>query len=196
MKMRIDSKTGVLLPILSVATVIILLTGCAFPGFAKPTATPTITPEPSLTPTITNTPEPTATSTPAESPTPTVTATPVILYYITLGTWFEKKCPLALQDNLLVVAPGCPDIKIDKFPIPRNKGQWFSIFIPGDEATYTETSSTGWVKLEAGELSAIDVRGRSFSCTPPGFGDFVCIVNVLTATGTIPLHLNISAALE
>lgn len=190
---RVNISLSVVIILTSFA---ILLSGCAFPGFAKPTATPTATLEPSLTPTITITPEPTATVTPAQSPTPTVTATPDIIYAITLGTWFEKKCPLALQDSLLVVVSGCTDIKIDKFPIPRGKAQWLSIFIPGDESTYTETSSAGWIKLEAAELSAIDSRGRSFSCTPPGFGDFVCVVNVITPNGSIPLHLNISAALE
>jgi hypothetical protein len=171
-----------------------LLTSCAFPGFAKPTETPT--PKPTVTPTITITPEPTFTPTLAETPTPNVTATPTIQYVITLGTFFDDKCQLAFEGDHLAVVSGCQDIKIDKFPIPRGKQVWFSIYIPGDESTYTETSSAGWIKLEANTLSEVDARGRMFACSPPGFGEYVCIVNILTPTGTIPLHLTISAALE
>jgi hypothetical protein len=177
-------------------TVSFLFSGCAFPGFAKSTPTPTATLEPSLTPTATDTPEPTATVTPAESPTPTLTATPAIQYVITLGTLFEKHCNLIFQENYLVVETGCPDIKIDKFPIKRGEQVWFAIFIPGDETTYTEVDSKGWVKLQAGMLSEVDARGRMFGCSPPGFGEFVCIVNIESPSGIIPLHLNIQAALE
>ncbi len=190
-------RTAITLSVLLIlASISALLSSCAFPGFAKPTATPTATLEPSLTPTITYTPEPTATSTPAESPTPTMTATPVIQYVITLGTLFEKHCSLFFQDNVLVVDPGCEDIKLDKFPIKRGEMVWFSIFIAGNESTFTEASTEGWVKLQAGELSTIDSRGRMFSCSPPGFGEFVCIVNIETPSGIIPLHLNIQSALE
>jgi hypothetical protein len=125
-----------------------------------------------------------------------MTATPTIQYVITLGTLYEKKCPLVFDGDHLIVASGCKDIKIDFFPIQRGKQVWFSIYIPGDESTFTETSSTGWIKLEANTLSEVDARGRMFACSPPAFGNFVCIVNILAPTGTIPLHLNISAALE
>lgn len=185
-----------LLVIIILAGITSLLSSCAFPGFAKPTATPTATLEPSLTPTITNTPEPTATVTPAESPTPTMTATPIVNYVITLGTLFEKHCDLFFQNNFLVVDPACPDIKLDKFPIKRGEKLWFSVFIPGNESSITEVSSVGWVKLQAGELSTVDSRGRMFSCSPPGFGEFVCIVNIESPSGIIPLHLNIQSALE
>jgi hypothetical protein len=174
----------------------LLLAGCAFPGFTPPTTTPTVTPEPSLTPTITDTPEPTTTPTPAESSTPTLTVTPTIQYAITLGTLFDKHCMLIFEENYLVVQPGCEDIKIDKFPIKRGEQVWFAIFIPGDETTFSETDATGWIKLQADTLSQVDSRGRMFSCSPPGFGEFVCIVNIETSTGIIPLHLNIQAALE
>jgi hypothetical protein len=196
MTKQLNSKIGALQIFLSVLTGVILLTGCAFPGFAKPTMTPTATLEPSATPTITETPTATATFTPAESPTPTLTVTPTILYAITLGTLFDKHCTLVFQESFLVVQPGCEDIKIDKFPIKRGEQVWFAIFIPGNEATYTETDATGWVKLQADALSQVDSRGRMFSCSPPGFGEFVCIVNIVTPSGLIPLHLNIQAALE
>ena len=196
MKIQLNSKIRILQIIFSMLAGMTLLTACAFPGFAKPTVTPTATLEPSVTPTITETPAPTATSTPAESPTPTLTVTPTIQYAITLGTLFDKHCTLIFQDSYLVVQPGCEDIKIDKFPIKRGEQVWFAIFIPGNEATYTETDSSGWVKLQADALSQVDSRGRMFSCSPPGFGEFVCIVNIVTPSGLIPLHLNIQAALE
>jgi len=196
MNKHLNSRIFTLQFIFSMLAGMLLLAGCAFPGFAKPTATPTATLEPSLTPTITETPEPTATSTPAESPTPTLTATPTILYAITLGTLFEKHCTLVFQENFLVVQPGCEDIKIDKFPIKRGEQVWFAIFIPGNETTYTETDATGWIKLQADALSQVDSRGRMFSCSPPGFGEFVCIINIESPSGIIPLHLNIQAALE
>jgi hypothetical protein len=196
MKKQIDSRIGTLQIIFSVFTGLVLLTGCAFPGFAKPTATPTATLEPSATPTITETPTPTATFTPAESPTPTLTVTPTIQYAITLGTLFDKHCILVFQESYLVVQSGCTDIKIDKFPIKRGEQVWFAIFIPGNEATYSESDASGWIKLQADALSQVDSRGRMFSCSPPGFGEFVCIVNIVTPGGLIPLHLNIQAALE
>lgn len=197
MKITIKKRTNIpLVVLLILASVMTLLSSCAFPGLAKPTATPTATLSPSLTPTITNTPEPTATVTPAESPTPTMTATPIIQYVITLGTLFEKHCDLFFQDDHLVVDTGCPDIKLDKFPIKRGEQVWFAVFIAGDESTYTEADSAGWVKLQAGTLSQVDARGRMFSCSPPGFGEFVCIVNIESPSGIIPLHLNIQSALE
>ncbi|GEM_PF-5302381 len=196
MKKQVDVRTGMSQIIIPVLAGLVLLTGCAFPGFAKPTVTPTATLEPSATPTITETPTPTATFTPAESPTPTVTATPIIEYAITLGTLFDKHCTLVFEGSYLVVQPGCEDIKIDKFPIKRGEQVWFAIFIPGNEATYTETDASGWIKLQADALSQVDSRGRMFSCSPPGFGEFVCIVNIITPGGLIPLHLNIQAALE
>ncbi len=197
MKITLKQRFGFSLLVIIILTAFsIMLSGCAFPGIAKPTATPTATLEPSLTPTITNTPEPTATLTPAESPTPTMTATPIIQYVITLGTLFEKHCNLFLQNGILVIDTACEDIKLDKFPIKRGEKVWFSIFIAGDESTYTETSNTGWVKLQAGELSEVDTRGRMFSCSPPGFGEFICVVNIESPNGIIPLNLNIQAALE
>lgn len=182
--------------VIILVSVLILLSSCAFPGFAKATATPTATLEPSLTPTITNTPEPTNTSTPAESPTPTVTATPIVQYAITLGTLFDKHCNLIFQDNFLVVETGCKDIKLDKFPIKRGEQVWFAIFIPGDKTTFDPADSKGWIKLQADLLSTVDGRGLMFSCSPPGFGEFVCIVKIDSPSGIIPLHLNIQAALE
>lgn len=196
MKIQFNSRIHILQIIFSMLAGVSLLTGCAFPGFAKPTVTPTATLEPSVTPTITETPTPTATFTPAESPTPTLTVTPTIQYAITLGTLFEKHCTLMFQESYLVVQPGCEDIKIDKFPIKRGEQVWFAIFIPGNEATFTEADTTGWIKLQADALSQVDSRGRMFSCSPPGFGEFVCIVNIVTPSGLIPLHLNIQAALE
>jgi hypothetical protein len=189
-------KYRVLLAIVWVMSLTSLLSGCAFPGFTTPTVTPTLTLEPSQTATITDTPEPTKSPTPAESPTPTLTATPTIEYAITIGNMFEKNCKLVFEDNFLVVAPGCEDIKIDKFPIKRGEQYWFAIFIPGIESTYIDADASGWIKLQAGELSQVDTRGRMFSCSPPGFGEFVCVVNVETPAGFIPLHLNIQAALE
>lgn len=174
----------------------LLGSGCAFPGLAKPTATPTATLEPSLTPTITLTPEPTLTPTPAESPTPTLTATPTIQYVITLGTLFDKHCNLISQGGFLTVDPGCLDIKLDKFPIKRGEQVWFAIFIVDDKSTFDQADSKGWIKLQASILSQVDSRGLMFSCSPPDFGDFVCIVNIESVSGIIPVHLNISAALE
>jgi hypothetical protein len=196
--MKIESKSNYWIFLLVILVLLTpnLLSGCAFPGFATPTVTPTLTLEPSLTPTVTNTPEPTLTATPAESPTPTLTATPNIEYVVTLGTMFEKHCALVFEENYLVVAPGCEDIKIDKFPIKRGQQVWFSIFIPGNEATITDADATGWIKLQAGDLSQVDARGRTFSCSPPAFGEFVCIVNIETPGGLIPLHMTIAAALE
>jgi hypothetical protein len=196
MKSKFKAGYWVNIPIVCGMFVMGLLSGCAFPGFTPPTATPTATPEPSLTPTITDTPEPTLTATPAESPTPTVTATPIIQYAITIGDMFEKNCKLIFEENHLVVEPGCEDIKFGNFPIRRGEQYWFAIFIPGNEATYIDSDATGWIKLQAAELSQVDTRGRMFSCSPPGFGDYICIVNIQTGSGWIPLHLSIKAALE
>jgi hypothetical protein len=173
-----------------------LLAGCAFPGFTPPTATPTATLEPSTTPTITNTPEPTLTATPAESPTPTLTATPTIQYAITIGDRFELNCKLIFEENHLVVVPGCEDIQFGNFLIRRGEQYWFAIFIPGNEATYIDSDASGWIKLQEGELSQVDTRGRMFSCSPPGFGEYVCTVIIQTDSGPIPLQLSIQAALE
>jgi len=145
---------------------------------------------------MTETPEPTATPQLVDTPTPTATATQSVQYVVTLGTFFDDQCPLAFEGDHLVVVPGCQDIKIDNFPIPRGRQVWFSIYIPGDESTYTETSSAGWIKLEANTYSEVDTRGRMFACSPPAFGDYICIVNVLTPAGAIPLYMTISAALE
>jgi|APIni6443716594_1056825.scaffolds.fasta_scaffold141696_2 hypothetical protein len=196
MKTRIKSRCYKLITAVCLLAGMILMTACAFPGFATPTITPTLTLEPSLTPTITDTAEPTKSPTPAESPTPTVTVTPTIQYAITLGDMFDKSCKLVFEENHLVVAPGCEDIKIDKFPIRRGEQVWFAIFIPGIESTYLDADATGWIKLQAGELSQVDTRGRMFSCSPPGFGEHVCIVIIESPGGPIPFHLNIQAALE
>ncbi len=193
---NIKSRRRVIVLVMCLMAATSLLAGCAFPGFTTPTVTPTVTPEPSLTPTITDTPEPTATSTPSESPTPTVTVTPTITYAVTLGTLFDKHCMLIFEGNYLVVQPGCQDIKIDNFPIKRGEQVWFGVFIPGDEATYKESDATGWIKLQADAFSQVDSRGRMFSCSPPAFGEFVCIVNIQSPSGLIPLHMTIQAALE
>jgi hypothetical protein len=196
MNQNLKYGRGLFLSVIALALVSGLLSGCAFPGFTPPTPTPTVTPEPSMTPTITDTPEPTQTATPAKSPTPTLTATPIIQYAVTLGTLFDKHCTLVFEENYLVVQPGCEDIKIDKFPIKRGEQVWFAVFIPGNEATYLDADATGWIKLQADALSQVDARGRMFSCSPPGWGEFVCIVNIESPSGLIPLHLSIQAALE
>ena len=123
--------------------------------------------------------------------------TPTIQYAITLGDHVRKTLHACVSRKITWwLQPGCEDIKIDKFPIKRGEQVWFAIFIPGNEATFTDADATGWIKLQADALSQVDSRGRMFSCSPPGFGEFVCIVNIETPSGPIPFHLNIQAALE
>jgi peptidoglycan/xylan/chitin deacetylase (PgdA/CDA1 family) len=75
-----------------VPTLLIILTGCSFPLFEAPTATPTFFPATTFTPTIPATPTQTATPLPTSTPEPTLTPTwiytakgqvivPILLYH-------------------------------------------------------------------------------------------------------------------
>jgi hypothetical protein len=166
----------------------------------QPTATPTVTPLPPTATPEPPTPTPMPTDTPAPTPEPLPTEPPSLTskhYVVSLANLMNRPCDLVTEDGALVMKNGCHFGPTDIYAIPLKGEVYFAIFVPEEPGTMDNATTGEWVKLKAGDyVKNIDGRGQMFSCSPPGHGEFVCVVYILEGEKQIPVKIKFRSALS